>query len=201
MYTILYLHGFLSSPKSHKAQVTKRWLAQHRPDVEYLCPALSSYPSECIEQIREALSCINTPIGVIGSSLGGFWATNIIEQQLADAAVLVNPAVSPHTRIDEFMGKELHTYSGPANTYTLTEKDLHDFASMDTLSISRPDQYWLMVQTGDETLNYRLAADKYRHSQQLIEQGGNHAFDTYKDKLPAILKFFDQKLIANHTNK
>lgn len=191
MFTLLYLHGFLSSPLSHKAQYTQKWLAQHRPDTTYICPTLSSYPSEAIKQLNHTVKTLNKPLYIIGSSLGGFWATYLIEQGLAQKAALINPAVAPHTRFKEFVGKTLETYSGEKKLYTPTQKDLQDLVALDTLNITQPQRYWLMVQTGDETLNYRDAVEKYHASKQLIEPGGNHAFNTYETWLPEIIQFFE----------
>lgn len=167
-------------------------MSANKPHLPFACPALSSYPTLAHEQIRKACDTLPRPICVIGSSLGGFWATYLVEHGLADKAVLINPAVSPHTRFDEFVGRPLAHYSGEHSVTTLGEKDLQDLIALDTLHITRPKQYWLMVQTADETLDYQLAVAKYHDCKQLIEHGGNHSFIGYENWLPRIIDFFEE---------
>lgn len=198
MATVLYLHGFLSSPKSTKALQTWRWLSHNRSDIAFSCPQLSSYPSQAIAQIEAELDALERPIYVIGSSLGGFWATNLVERGLVDKAVLVNPAVDPHTRFDEFKGVPLQSYYSE-DTYCLTDKDLQDLVALNYVAPQDPNKYWLMVQTGDETLDYRMATEKYRHCRQTVEQGGSHTFEGYEAWLPEIIEFFTLGSYCNVT--
>ncbi len=109
---------------------------------------------------------------------------------MANRAVLVNPAVSPQLRFDEFVGKDLpHYYSDEITR--LTESDLDDLIAADSPCIHQPKKYWLMVQKGDETLDYRLAVDKYEECRQLVEPGGSHTFDDYDQWLPKIIQFLN----------
>ena len=190
MSVILYLHGFLSSPESTKAKITKQWLANHYPDIEYCCPALSSHPDQAQSALNELIKQFQgRAIYVIGSSLGGYWATYLIETEKAAKAVLVNPGVAPQTRFHEFVGKPLK------NFYTddiccLGDRDLEKLIECDFAKPQFPERYWLMVQKEDETLDYRLAVDKYTGSKQLVEEGGSHTFDNYEKWLPEIIQFF-----------
>ena len=191
MSHLIYIHGFLSSPKSQKAQLTKTWLEKNRPDIHYHCPQLSSYPAEAKETLDKLTESLGADkVYVIGSSLGGFWATYLIEQRKADSAVLVNPAVSPHTRFTSYVGQEFKSYYGD-ETYTLGENDIEELAKANADDLQFPERYWLMVQTGDETLDYRLAVDKYKDCKQTVEEGGNHSFDGYDVWIPNIIRFLD----------
>lgn len=190
MTCILYIHGFLSSPLSKKAQLTQAWLAQHYPQVTYLCPSLSSYPDEAEKALLQVLEPYSaSEVYVIGSSLGGFWATYLIERKRAAKAVLVNPAVAPQQRFHEFIGKDLQSYYSP-DIYRLTPHHLHTLNACDVTQITQPKRYWVLLQTGDEVLDYRLAADKYHACAQQVEEGGDHSFVGYKEMLPAISEFF-----------
>lgn len=191
MTAVLYIHGFLSSPKSHKAQATERWLKKHYPHVKFLCPALSSYPSvakSTLDQLTDRLK--EDTVYVIGSSLGGFWATYLIENRKAEKAVLINPAVSPQTRFTELIDVPLQSYY-TNEMFQITEKDLLDLERYDHKKIGQPLRYWLMVQTGDETLDYRLAVDRYSKCKKLVEEGGSHTFDGFENWLPKIARFFN----------
>ncbi len=193
MSVVIYIHGFLSGPLSHKAQVTKAWLSEHRPDLEYACPQLSSYPGEAQAQLMDVLAQYEgRDIFGIGSSLGGYWATYLLEQGKIQKAVLVNPAVSPQSRLPEYIGRTVPSYY-TEESYQLTEKDMADFERFDTKDIVYPECYWLMVQTEDETLDYRQAVEKYSDCRQLVEDGGNHGFENYEKWLPDIAEFFGLK--------
>lgn len=190
MITVLYIHGFLSAPQSVKAQKTLRWFAEHHPDVEVHCPQLSSYPAEAKKMLLAFFeSHRDENICVIGSSLGGFWATYLVEHQLASKAVLINPSVSPQLRLNEYIGRPLKSYYSE-EVYVLSQSDFDELGRLDASTIRYPEKYWLMVQTGDETLDYRQAVAKYRQCQQLVEEGGNHSFVNYEQKLPDIANFF-----------
>ncbi len=190
MATILYIHGFLSSPQSHKARITKRWLEHHHPDIGFCCPPLSSYPSQARASLYQTIAnCPDKEIFAVGSSLGGFWATHLLEHQMIKRAVLVNPGVMPQGRFHEFIGKPLKNYY-TEDVYELSRQDLDDLAAFDVNPITQHQYYWLMVQKGDQTLDYRLALEKYRGCRQLVEEGGSHTFEGYENWLPDILAFF-----------
>lgn len=190
MPTVVYLHGFLSSPKSAKAQFTERWLAEHRADWRYLCPELSSYPHLARSQIHSLSESLSDDVVLlIGSSLGGFWATYWAEQLGVDAVVLVNPAVAPHTRFKHFVGQALPSFYSN-EVITLQTSDLEVLAECDQVEINNPSKYRVMLQTGDETLDYRQAERRYQHTKLLIEQGGSHSFEKFDRHLESIATFF-----------
>lgn len=192
MKSIVYIHGFLSSPLSYKARLTESWLSENQPDTEFLCPAISAYPHEAKAQLEKALGgCSPGETCLIGSSLGGYWATHLIERGLANKAVLINPAVRPQARMKETIGETINSYYSD-ESYTLSHQDMADLEMFDVNELSNPSKYWLMVQTADETLDYRLAVEKYQDSEQLVEEGGNHSFEGYEKWLPQIIDFFSR---------
>lgn len=190
MATILYIHGFLSSPQSYKARITQAWLAEQRPDINFVCPVLSSYPDEArvtLETELQSLPADDTFL--IGSSMGGFWATWLLEQQLAAKAVLVNPAVAPQYLIADRIGVPLHSYYTD-DTYQLEPRHQQQLAACDPQVLRFPERYWVMLQTGDETLDYRQAQNKYAGCLQTVEDGGDHSFAGFENYLPKIMEFF-----------
>jgi len=190
MPALIYIHGFLSSPASHKALQVKHWLAEHRPDVSYHCPALSAYP-QSVRETLEALvvSLQGEDIYLMGSSLGGFWSTWLAEQYNVPA-ILINPAVKPSMLLPEYLGIELKNYHTD-ETYRLSQDDMTALRAVDIAEPQRPDNYWLLAQTGDETLDYREAVEKYRLSKQTIEEGGDHSFQDFENWIPETLRFCD----------
>lgn len=189
MPTLIYIHGFLSSPQSFKAQCTQKWLSYHRPDWQYLCPFLSSKPSETKLQLDALVDSIVDDCYLVGSSLGGFWASYLTEK-LGFKSVLINPAVSPQTRFKDLVGQPLANYHTD-EVSTLDETDMKVLAAADPSSLSNSDLYWLLVQTGDETLDYRMAVDKFNGCRQTIEEGGNHSFEGFEAWLPELIEFFE----------
>ncbi len=188
MSALIYLHGFLSSPLSAKAQQTEAWLKVHRPDITYYCPALSARPGDALRTIEQLVQGLpQSEIGLVGSSLGGFWSTWVVEQ-LGVPAVLVNPAVRPQERFAEFVGQTLRNYHSGEEFY-LHPEDLDDLVQADVAQLRDPSRYWVMLQTGDETLDYRQALEKYRGARVLLEEGGNHSFEGFEQWLPDIVAF------------
>jgi len=202
MSTLLYIHGFLSSPLSHKAQSMQRWLTLHRPDIEYICPLLTPYPDECastlvaiVEQKLEeqqvggqALSDDNT-LYLMGSSVGGFWATYLAERYNLPA-VLINPAVDAVNLLPAYIGQALKNYHTD-DTYCLKADDLQALSRYDTATVRRHDNYWLFAQEGDETLDYRLAVSQYQQCRQTIEPSGDHSFQGFDRFHGDAIKFFE----------
>lgn len=189
MPTLLYIHGFLSSPQSAKARLTGDWLRENQPDWSYECPALSSYPAQArktLEQICERLR--DDTVYLVGSSLGGFWATYLAELY-GFPAVLVNPAVMPQRRFAGLVGQPLKNYH-TAETYTLRQVDLDELEACQPKTLRDTDLYWLMVQTGDEVLDYRLAVEFYLGCRQTVEHGGNHTYEGFENWLAEIVEFF-----------
>jgi predicted esterase YcpF (UPF0227 family) len=201
MASLLYIHGFLSSPMSAKAHSMQQWLKLHRPDIAYYCPQLPPYPKPCATILDALISAITTdtgdksklPIYVMGSSLGGFWATWLAERYHLQA-VLINPAVDIDKLIPSYLNVELKNYHH-ADTYRLDEKDFNDFLAFQMDKLANLENYWLLAQTGDETLDYRLAQERYKGCYQTIEQGGDHSFQNFENFIPPIIKFFENKSV------
>jgi len=187
MAALLYIHGFLSSPLSFKAQQTQAWLAVNHPEIAYHCPQLSAYPAETqqlLEQLVESL--LPQPVYLIGSSLGGFWATWLVEKYNL-RALLINPAVNPQGFMPKYLGMTLKNYHSDDN-YRLNAHHIDEIVRVD-VQPTRLDHYWLLVQTDDETLDYRHAVHKYAGCKQTVEEGGDHAFQGFERYLERGLAF------------
>jgi len=187
MAAVVYIHGFLSSPLSHKAQQVKHWLAQQHPDIRFECPQLPAYPRQTQLLLAELIeSLLPEPVYLMGSSLGGFWATWAAETYNL-RALLVNPAVRPQELIARYLEVDLKAYHTD-DSYRLNATHVEEIRAAD-LPVTRHDNYWLLVQTGDETLDYRRALAKYRGCRQTIEEGGDHAFQGFERYFDEALRF------------
>lgn len=193
---ILYLHGFLSSPMSAKAQEMRQYVAQHFPHIQLHMPVLSGIPSKAVEQATTRFSALQNTygeqlIGVVGSSMGGFLATHLVEKvstpEYSPKAVLINPAVAPHRLFPEYLGEHVNPYT--QEQFTLTHADIDAIEQRYIEQIHTPEQFQVWLQTGDEVLDYRLAEVLYQHSDLRIRDGGDHAYQDFSRELPAVCQF------------
>jgi len=155
---ILYLHGFNSSPQSAKAQYLKRYLEERGLGAEFVCPRLPHRPKLAVAAIEAEMARLaKGKITLVGSSLGGFYATWLAEKH-ALRAVLINPAIDPHVGLRTYLGPQQSFHGG--ESYELTEEHLREWQALFLTGI-HPERYLLLVETGDEVLDYRLAVRKY----------------------------------------
>lgn len=184
---IVYLHGFNSSPASGKARQLGEHMASLGRQADYYCPALPNSPREAIAHVESELEQRRPDsVTLIGSSLGGFYATHLAEKQ-GWKAVLVNPAVHAHTLLRSALGPQTNWHSG--EKWELTEAHLAELAALDVERITRPERYLLLAQTGDEVLDYRDAVAYYVGARQIVEDGGDHGFAGFERHYQTILDF------------
>lgn len=184
---IVYLHGFNSSPASSKARQLDEYMAKVGRSDEYFCPLLANSPRDAIAQIDAALlERAPQAVTLVGSSLGGFYATYLAEKY-GWKAVLVNPAVHVHRLLRNVLGPQTNWYTG--ERWVLTEAHLAELEALDIAQISLPSRYLLLVQTADEVLDYRDAVSYYAGAQQCVEAGGDHGFHGFERYLSTILEF------------
>jgi uncharacterized protein len=182
---IVYLHGFNSSPDSKKTSVLMRYLESIGQGDRYHCPKLSHRPSDAMRD-AEALIARLGDVALIGSSLGGFYATHLAEKH-GCKAVLVNPAVRADRLLAPYIGPQTNLYTG--ETYDFTPEHV---AALATLIPAKPlsvGLYWLLVETGDETLDYRQAVAHYAGSKQSVIEGGDHGFQSWDRLLPDVVEW------------
>lgn len=199
MTSLVYIHGFLSSPLSVKAEITRKWLLHHHPEIEFYCPQLPPYPNvtrDILENLIEQL--LPESVYLIGSSLGGFWASWLVEKYNLPA-VLINPAVKPQNFMPRYLDIDLKSYHTD-DSYRLQMHHIDEIKSFD-IEINRHPNYWLLVQTDDETLDYRDAVNKYVNCKQTIEEGGDHSFQGFENHLENIVGWFENFPLEKNTKQ
>jgi len=194
MAVLLYLHGFLSSPESFKARQMATWLDSERPDIEYHCPHLPPYPEQAAQQLRALIEPLIEQYGgavyLMGSSLGGFWATWLAERY-GLRAVLINPSVRPWQFMPDFIEVDLKSYHTD-DSYRLSARHVDEIKTYAVETPRHPENLWLLVQTGDETLDYRQAVAHYQGARQTVEPDGDHSFQGFERYIPEALVFLEK---------
>ena len=183
---LVYLHGFNSSPASHKARLMRNHLEGRGLGHLYACPALPDTPREAIRAIEAAIAgCDPCAVTFLGSSLGGFYATYLAEK-IGCRAALINPAVTPHIGLEAYLGTQKNLHTGAA--YELTRTHLEGWRALWIERVD-PERYLLLLETGDEVLDWRDAARKYEGARTVIRDGGDHSLLSFPEHVGRILEF------------
>ncbi|MFO1380531.1 MAG: YqiA/YcfP family alpha/beta fold hydrolase [Chitinivorax sp.] len=186
---IVYLHGFISSPQSHKATLLHDYLDRLGRGGEWLCPAIPPYPAEAAALLNDFLAPFaGDRLCLVGSSLGGYYALWLAER-FGCRAVLVNPAIRPYELLQQYRGEQLNPHTG--QRFSLGPQHMQQLRDLDVPAISRPQRYWLLTQTGDEVLDAQQAIAKLAGARQTVIEGGDHAFIGFENYLAAIVAFAD----------
>ncbi|MBT3437283.1 MAG: esterase YqiA [Oceanospirillaceae bacterium] len=190
----IYLHGFNSSPASHKAQLFKQAVSQMQPEARVMIPELSPWPAQAMQQIEalvaDVMPTANAPLVFLGSSLGGYYATYLAQKYVVPA-ILINPAVRPYELLATMLGRQQNMYT--QEVYQLTSEHMQQLIDLEVQNLTVAKQLLVLLQTDDEVLDYRLAAHTYLGSEVDIEQGGDHGYQNFDQRLPQILAFVAQQ--------
>ena len=186
---IIYLHGFRSAPASIKAQALKARMVERGLADRFWCEQLPVSPRAAIALAEAGIArarAAGLAPTVVGSSLGGYYATWLAERHDLQA-VLVNPAVVAPLELGAYVGMQDNMYTG--ERFEFTHGHIDELRALEVPVITRPERYWLLVETGDEVLDYRHAVDKYAGARQTVLQGGDHGFSRWGDYLDAVIAF------------
>jgi uncharacterized protein len=185
---ILYLHGFTSGPQSRKVQFLAARMAQHGCADRLIAPQLPASPKAAIALADTLIAKVGAgrtaPLTVIGSSLGGFYATHLAEKH-GLKAVLINPAVVAAIELERYLGPQTWLYTG--EPFEFTRQHIDELRALEVPRLADPSRYWLLVDEGDETLDYRQAVVRYAGAKQTILPGGDHSFTRWEDYLDEVL--------------
>jgi predicted esterase YcpF (UPF0227 family) len=187
---LLYLHGFRSSPQSIKARkVAARVQVQH-PGVTWWCPQLPPSPREAMDLVTQRIAgWPRDAMAVVGSSLGGFYATWVAEQA-GCPAVLLNPAVDPARDLAKYIGE--HTsWHDPAERFFFKPEFIEELRALDAGPLRQPQRYFVLVAKGDEVLDWREMTGRYAGARIKLLEGGDHALSDFDEHLDEVMAFLN----------
>lgn len=185
--TLLYLHGFRSSPASYKARIVEQRMAALGCVSDLICPQLPASPAQAVTLALDLVQGVPVEeLAVVGSSLGGFYATYIAEK-LGCRAVLVNPSVDPLKNLSKNIGITTAWHSD--TPFEFKQEYLAELAALQVAQITDPARYFLLAATGDEVLDYRNMTAHYAGARQHVIQGGDHAVSNFEVYVDEVLAF------------
>ena len=183
---LLYLHGFRSSPQSFKARMMHAWLQRHAPAVTWWCPQLPISPRAAWELLMQgARDWPRDTMAVMGSSLGGFYATAVAEA-LDCRAVVLNPVVAPARDLVRYVGEQT-AYHDPTQRFEFKAEYIDELRALTPRSITRPERYAAVIAKGDELLDWREMTARYAGARVLLLEGSDHALSQFDQQLPFAL--------------
>jgi predicted esterase YcpF (UPF0227 family) len=185
---LLYLHGFRSSPRSAKAQRLQSRLAALAPALHWWCPQLPASPAQAMALIRAGTAAWPARrSAVVGSSLGGYYAT-VLAEETGWPAVLLNPAVDPARDLAGHLGQQA-SYHDPALHLDFRSEHLQELRALNMPVLSRPQRLLAIIAKGDELLDWREMTTRYTGARLRLLEGSDHALSDFDDHLPLILDF------------
>lgn len=185
---LLYLHGFRSSPKSVKAQQVGARVQARHPGVTWWCPQLPPSPREAIAMLTHGIT--DWPVAsmaVIGSSLGGFYATWMAEHTLC-RAVLLNPAVHPARDLQAHVGEQA-AWHNPDDHFFFKPEFVGELRALECGPLARPENYFAVIAKGDEVLDWREMTARYHGARIRLLEGGDHALSGFDAQIDEVFGF------------
>lgn len=185
---LLYLHGFRSSPQSAKARQVHAWVQARHPELNWWCPQLPPSPKEAFALLDSGTR--DWPagrMGVIGSSLGGFYATCVAEARGCRCVVL-NPAVEPARDLSRHIGEQV-AWHDPTQRFFFQPQFVDELRSLHPQALARPQDYFALIARGDELLDWREMSARYAGGELHILEGGDHALSGFEAHIEEVMGF------------
>ena len=185
---VLYLHGFRSSPQSIKARQVTAVMTTQFAHITWWCPQLPPSPKAAAALIAEVTATWPANrMAVMGSSLGGFYATWLAAQR-GCKAVLLNPAIHPARDLAKYIGEQT-TWHDPAERFHFAPDFVDELRDLEVGPMPHPERGWVLIAKGDEVLDWREMTARYPGSHQVVMEGGDHALSNFETYLPQVLEF------------
>ena len=184
---LLYLHGFRSSPKSFKAERLRSWLATHHPELHWWCPQLPPSPREAMGLVLNGIAdWPREHMAVVGSSLGGFYASCVAEIT-GCTAVVMNPAVNPARDLAAYIGEQT-AFHDASQRFFFRAEFVSELAALAPAQFTHRERTLAIIAKGDELLSWQEMAARYAGAKLRLVEGSDHALSDFDQHLPALLK-------------
>ena len=185
---LLYLHGFRSSPRSAKARRMAEWTAAHRPDLVFACPQLPPSPREAMALVDALIrDWPRDTMAVMGSSLGGFYATWVAQRTGARTALL-NPAVDPARDLANHIGEQT-CWQDPDEHFFFRREFVDELRELDAGALAHPERLMAVIAKGDEVLDWREMHARYQGCRIKLLEGSDHGLADFDDHLDELAEF------------
>ena len=183
---VIYIHGFGSSGEASKAKMLRAYCQENK--IRFIAPSLPTIPDLAIKTLSELIESYqdNEPVHLMGSSLGGYYSLYLSDKYNLKA-VLINPAINAPETLKRAIGHGVSYYDN--STYEWNESHLE---MLESYEIEEPnlDNLLVLLQKGDEVLDYEEAQDVLEGAKMVVEEGGNHSFEGLDRHLESIKRFF-----------
>ncbi|MCM0044630.1 MAG: alpha/beta fold hydrolase [Burkholderiaceae bacterium] len=190
MRAILYLHGFRSSPSSFKSRRLHAHFAARGEEGRFICPQLPPSPAEAFACVRALVDGkAADAFAVVGSSLGGFYATALAEAT-GCRAVLINPAVWPARDLAAYIGEQQAWHSD--QRFFFRSEYIAELEALTVARITQPQRYLLLAATGDEVLDWREMTARYGGANQRVIDGSDHGLSDFDDYIDEVVGFCER---------
>ena len=187
---LLYLHGFRSSPQSNKARQVAARVAQRHPRVTWWCPQLPPSPNAAIDMVMQGIAAWPRPhMAVIGSSLGGFYATCVAEAT-GCKAVLLNPAIHPSRDLTKYIGEQT-AWNDPSEHFFFAPQFVDELRALESTQLAHPENYFAVIAKGDEVLDWREMTGRYPGARIKLLEGSDHALSDFDSHIGEVFDFLD----------
>jgi predicted esterase YcpF (UPF0227 family) len=185
---LVYLHGFRSSPKSTKARMVQERVAARHPGVTWWCPQLPPSPRAAIDLVMDGIAAWpRERMGVVGSSLGGFYAT-YVAQACDCRAVLLNPAVDPARDLANYIGEQA-AWHDPDERFFFEARFVDELRELDAGRLRDPAKFFAVIAKGDEVLDWREMAARYKDCRIRLLEGSDHALSDFALRIAEVFEF------------
>ena len=186
--TILYFHGFASSSDSNKAKILKKYISKNYKNAEIIIPDIDNNFKLAVNQIHELIDSAKHPIVFIGSSLGGYYAS-YFSSKFKTKSVLINPAIPPLKDFEMYLGENENYSTG--EKFIITPEDIRYIRKMSYKKYANAENTYVLLESGDEVLNYKEAAKYFSGSYLDIIYGGSHSYESLDERLKNIVNFIE----------
>jgi predicted esterase YcpF (UPF0227 family) len=185
---LLYLHGFRSSPQSMKSHKVAARMAAMHPGATWWCPQLPPSPREAMAMVMDGIrDWPERAMAVIGSSLGGFYATHVAEAR-ACKAVLLNPAIDPARDLRKYIGEQV-SWHDPDERFFFEPEFVDELRALECGGPAHPENYFAVIAKGDEVLDWKEMTGRYPGARIKLLETGDHALTDFDDHIDELFDF------------